>query len=363
MAQAFLKTPMAGKQGNEFIIVNYVDWKVAGIGDYHCGTKTYNGHQGTDFTLRSFNQMDSGVNVLAAAAGEVVAIKDGEFDRETDGDVSKLLGNYIAIKHANLYYTYYGHLKKNSLLVKVGDMVSQGQAIAQIGSSGNSTDPHLHFELWYDSITVVDPFGNGGCGNASSLWLDEVPYDSSFMVLDGGVVDKNLSLNLLRERPVAKPAVFDQNGNEDLNIWGLLHGVRQNDSLELVWEKPDGSVWFVYNFKIQNTAWYYYYWSYISHIDLDPGVWKAKLFVNNTLKAQYPFTISAVNGTKRVQKTNTDLARLPIADLQQIYGTKLNVHNMAGKKVMVKAGQVSPGIYIISVPINGEVHQAKRAIF
>jgi len=147
--QAFLNTPIQGIQGQDWVMVNYVDWSIDSVHDANCGTKSYDGHQGTDFVIKSFTQMDSGVNILAAADGEVIFIQDGLFDRETDGDVTKLLGNYIGIKHANNYFTYYGHLKKNSLLVSVGENVIAGQVIAKVGSSGNSTDPHLHFEVWY----------------------------------------------------------------------------------------------------------------------------------------------------------------------------------------------------------------------
>lgn len=102
-SQPFMVQPIEGVQGKDFIIVNYVDWLDSGIVDAYCRTKTYDGHQGTDYALRSFQHMDSGVNVLAAAQGVVTFVKDGLFDRETEGDVSKGLGNYIAIRHPNKF--------------------------------------------------------------------------------------------------------------------------------------------------------------------------------------------------------------------------------------------------------------------
>ncbi|MBK6824722.1 MAG: M23 family metallopeptidase [Saprospiraceae bacterium] len=59
--------------------------------------------------------------------------------------------------------------QKNSLQVKPGDKVIPGQKIASVGCSGNCTDPHLHFELWYDSTLVVDTF-DGPCGNQFNFW-------------------------------------------------------------------------------------------------------------------------------------------------------------------------------------------------
>ncbi len=58
-----------------------------------------------------------------------------------------VLGNYIIIEHENQEYSYYLHLKKNSLIVSVGDNVKRGQHIAELGHSGNSTEPHLHFHV------------------------------------------------------------------------------------------------------------------------------------------------------------------------------------------------------------------------
>lgn len=76
-------------------------------------------------------------------------------------------GNYIRIKGNNGLYFYYGHLKKDSLLVKVGDKVTIGQPIATMGSSGYSTGKHLHFEVRTNKTTSsshinVNPTSKGG---------------------------------------------------------------------------------------------------------------------------------------------------------------------------------------------------------
>lgn len=56
-------------------------------------------------------------------------------------------GNYVVIRHAGGEFSHYGHLKQGSVRVKAGDAVTRGQAIAQLGHTGNSTEPHLHFQL------------------------------------------------------------------------------------------------------------------------------------------------------------------------------------------------------------------------
>ncbi len=60
---------------------------------------------------------------------------------------SFVMGNYIIIEHDHGEYSYYVHLKNESLKVKPGDFVKRGQLIAALGHSGNSTEPHLHFHL------------------------------------------------------------------------------------------------------------------------------------------------------------------------------------------------------------------------
>lgn len=57
------------------------------------------------------------------------------------------IGNYVVIRHAGGEFSHYAHLKQGSVKVKVGDAVKQGQAIAQLGHTGNTTEPHLHFQL------------------------------------------------------------------------------------------------------------------------------------------------------------------------------------------------------------------------
>jgi murein DD-endopeptidase MepM/ murein hydrolase activator NlpD len=57
------------------------------------------------------------------------------------------LGNYVIIRHAGGEYSQYAHLKQGSVKVKAGDKVKRGQVIGQLGHTGNSTEPHLHFQL------------------------------------------------------------------------------------------------------------------------------------------------------------------------------------------------------------------------
>lgn len=91
------------------------------------------------------------VNVIAAKDGTVVysSAKNEEQCPSGKGqsNCGGGYGNYIIIQHTDGNYTLYGHLYESSITVSEGESVTQGQVIAKMGSSGNSTGAHLHFEI------------------------------------------------------------------------------------------------------------------------------------------------------------------------------------------------------------------------
>lgn len=92
------------------------------------------------------------VNVIAARAGTVVyPISDAQTGYADNGSLNNNdgggYGNHIVIQHDDGNYTLYAHLAKNSIRVRAGDVVDQGQVIAKLGHSGRSTGAHLHFEV------------------------------------------------------------------------------------------------------------------------------------------------------------------------------------------------------------------------
>ena len=136
---------------------------IVGLGD---GTRSYSG-SGTAFE----DYHAYGADILAAADGRVVAAKADVAEDPTTlrqpgetveaygervgayqmqlvaSDINSIAGNYIAIDHGNGEFSFYAHLKPGSITVKIGDVVKSGQAMGQLGSSGNSTEPHLHFQV------------------------------------------------------------------------------------------------------------------------------------------------------------------------------------------------------------------------
>jgi LysM repeat protein len=91
--------------------------------------------------LHGYNAVDIaspiGTSIYAAAQGTVIISSYGSWNHG--------YGNYIVISHPNGVQTLYAHASK--LLVSTGDSVEKGQVIAEVGSTGKSTGPHLHFEI------------------------------------------------------------------------------------------------------------------------------------------------------------------------------------------------------------------------
>jgi len=140
------------------------DWLVYWGGD----TARLNHHHGVepqnyafDFTVQDTNgsrhEGDGDVNedyyaygrsVLAPAIAQVVELVD-DIEENVPGETHRYnrLGNYIMLRHSPNLFSVLAHLKPGSTLIAPGSTVSAGQPIAECGNSGNSTAPHLHYQL------------------------------------------------------------------------------------------------------------------------------------------------------------------------------------------------------------------------
>jgi hypothetical protein len=155
--------------------------------DWNCAGSSYDGHRGSDFSLRGGNgAIDTGYDVVAAADGMVVSAVDGFFDRCTSCPASGAdprcglgfgggFGNHVAIQTGS-DRVYYAHMRMGSVRVSVGDRVTCGQVIGQIASSGCTTGAHLHFET--RAGAAYDPF-EGPCSPTSpSRWVSQGAHRS-----------------------------------------------------------------------------------------------------------------------------------------------------------------------------------------
>ena len=113
---------------------------------------------------------DEGDTVVASAAGTVIVVGN-------TGSTS--YGRWIEIRHGNGYTSRYAHLSSQS--VHTGQVVSRGQKIGNVGSTGGSTGPHLHYEQRHNGIAVRPKF-NG----ATALFFGTKNYKSANSCSGGG---------------------------------------------------------------------------------------------------------------------------------------------------------------------------------
>lgn len=108
------------------------------------GGFSYQGDPGRNESYFAF-----GRNVLAPADGIVVAVVEGIADNEPVGKMNEAepAGNMVTIRHESGEYSTIAHFKKGSIAVQEGDRVRAGQLIGQCGNSGNSSEPHIHFQV------------------------------------------------------------------------------------------------------------------------------------------------------------------------------------------------------------------------
>lgn len=107
-------------------------WPVSGKLSSRFGRRGRGRHDGIDLSA------PRGTRVRAAAAGRVIYSGSGLSD----------YGNTVIVKHLGHLSTVYAHNRRN--LVRRGEFVEKGQVIAEVGSTGNATGPHLHFEVRND---------------------------------------------------------------------------------------------------------------------------------------------------------------------------------------------------------------------
>jgi len=86
--------------------------------------------------------------------------------------MTSVTGNYVMIDHGKSEYSFYAHLQPGSVRVHKGDRVKAGDLIGKLGSSGNSTEPHLHFHVCDSN----DPLMSAGIpvnfSNVTIQWAD-----------------------------------------------------------------------------------------------------------------------------------------------------------------------------------------------
>jgi murein DD-endopeptidase MepM/ murein hydrolase activator NlpD len=257
--------------------------------DYNCGSLTYDtqsgyNHAGTDYFLWpfAFNKMDSSeVEIVAAAAGTIIYKSDGNFDRSCAFNSNNW--NAVYVQHSDGSVAWYGHMKNGSLTTKtVGQTVVQGEYLGVVGSSGNSSGPHLHLEIYDAANNLIDPY-TGPCNslNTSSWWAAQEPY------FNGGI--NHIATN--SQPPVfnACPGADMRNerdyflGTDTIYLMLYYRFLEAGDNTTYTIYRPNNTVWgtwpFTHNGPDYTAAWYYYW--IVPGAGAPNGQWKFEVTYNN----------------------------------------------------------------------------------
>jgi murein DD-endopeptidase MepM/ murein hydrolase activator NlpD len=293
----FLFYPMAGTIGSDIMNGQFVDLDPTspGFHDFHCRPFTYDGHAGIDTGLRGFAEQFIGVPVFAARDGVVVFSQDGYPDTNLNGGTQ---GNIVAIDHGDGLETQYYHLKKDSVLVDVGDTVKAGQEIARAASSGNSFGPHLHFGVVDDGVTVLEPFA-GACREGESLWDDQAPLDTDApFFVDFGITRTDLNtisppwwepwpMPTDAQLAVTDPAVV---------FWWNVYNFPTNALIRVQFVRPDGTIADDAQWNWGNTEVYRYFRNWfawdIGFLGPQVGEWHLKFWLDGALMIDAPFLMT-----------------------------------------------------------------------
>ncbi len=281
-------------------IVNFVDTALnsSRIKDYNCGNRTYDGHMGTDFTTFPFGwqKMDqNAVEVVAAADGVIIYKYDQKIDTvcvncTTASPADCWIWNAVYVRNTDGTVCWYGHMKKGSATTKpIGSTVLQGEFLGIVGSSGNSSGPHLHFEVWQDDKykTLLDPFA-GTCNingsSTESMWANQEPYYNPAI----------MKVATASAMPAVYTCYEDGNGEKPFYKNTFIIGetvyfpvyardnIPRGESFKLKITKPSGAV--LYNWQLAPynvfypTVWLYYFFD--KTVMNVPGQWKFEATLN-----------------------------------------------------------------------------------
>lgn len=266
--------------------------------DYNCGDRSYDtasgyNHEGTDFFLWpfSFNLMYlNEIDVIAAAPGTIIGKHDGGYDRNCRFNSSDW--NAVYVQHDDGSIAWYGHLKQCSLTSKAtGSRVDRGEYLGKLGSSGNSTGPHLHLELYDSSGRLVDPF-YGPCNSLqSSVWNSQRAY------YDSGVNRLMTHSSQPSLGECAEPATINARNvfKPGDRVYFAVYYRDQLDTQKSDYTifRPDGSVYETWS-HYSNAPFYsaaYWYWSYDLEPDAAEGIWSFQVqFNSRTYSHQFRVT-------------------------------------------------------------------------
>jgi len=281
--------PQGGILDHDLYLANTVDLDDgSGLRDPWCGTRTYDGHTGEDVTIRSFREQRIGVPVFAALDGRVSQVQEGAKDTNY-GTQTLPWDNHVQIDSGHDQMAIYGHLRRGSVRVKVGDWVVAGQQIGLTGSSGNSSWPHLHFTLIVDDKPT--DLWSGPC-NAASYWMSQPAIRTDAYARDFTLAAAPFTDHADLPWDEARRTSTFALGTRDLWFRSMLLNAQGTRSQVVRIVRPDGSA------ALTDTAapaWQAFrqtdaIWHERPNLDV-AGTWRIQVELDGTRVLDQPFTV------------------------------------------------------------------------
>ena len=293
-----LTLPIDCTLGEDCWIANYMDTNPAEAQaqDFTCAPHTYDGHKGTDIAIRDLITMENGVNVLAAADGKILRIRDGVEDEILNREeLDKInhekrgCGNGVFIDHGDGWQTIYCHMKKGSIKVQQGQDIKQNDILGQVGHSGFVEFPHVHLGVFFEN-TPIDPFtghdDTEGCLAAGRrpLWKSPsaIPYQPLSIYAAG------FSSNIPDFEAIKIDASSPPNLKKDasaLIFWAGIYGAEKGDSITIEIRDPVGRI-FAQQEQTQEkdrARQFYYIGKKTSGDSLLAGTYKGKIQISRNI--------------------------------------------------------------------------------
>lgn len=281
--------PLAGRPTRDLFRFNYVDLDPgAGFHEWGCTQYTYDGHAGHDTDIRSFAEQVIGVPVFSALSGVVVATHDGEDDRNIVWAGQP--ANFVIIDHGDGREGWYWHLRKDSVIVALGESVAAGQQIGHCASSGVSTGPHLHFEMRVNG-EVYEPYA-GPCHSGASGWLNQIPFNREAYLHDFGITYQNISASWPVRWPNSGQIALS---DPVIRVWFFGTALPANSTWTVKFIRPDGSSVFGGNAQYFGNpfwSWFNWWWTYdVADMHTITGTWHVQLYINGELMIEAPVEV------------------------------------------------------------------------
>lgn len=375
-------SPIKAKAGFDnpgFYIVNFqVDHDLAPNGnltDYECNERTYDwatgNHEGTDYVIWPYPwkyMQEEVMEIVAAAPGIIIDKRDGNFDLNCDNSGNPNW-NGIIIEHADGSQAWYWHFKDGAITTKaIGDTVAEGEYLGAAGSSGSSSIPHLHFEIYDASNNLIDPY-EGTCNtlNSVSWWANQPDYyvpainkisthnSTNFDDTCGEVENTYEELNFLH--------------GEDIVLRIFFRDIQTNSDTHIVITDPNGTTLYDYIFT---SPWPNYEAAYAEWIFPTDSSWADGVYeVTATFGGTAYETIFGINTTLGVEDVATNSITMypnPVHEKLIVESTAtiemITIVDLAGRKVLeiapknslaeLNLSTMSSGVYLAIITSEGK---------